>query len=306
MRAFLANPALCRRAPRWSLPRICSWNALPRYHLRGDYAPRRGRRTTMRCCASPRRRDLPPRFPASIARRRRRKLEESAADTEVKVTTLEVRNENPPVLLQTRAIMDPLGELSPRSTSPVFPSCRCCRQARPTAHTSMPSASRPTESRPSSSGRIKAHSRPQRVRGRRVTAHRPRFPLRAHPELRQPEIDARPRHARAASIRRREIARRIAGRTAERGAAPARRRWRNTAPRSNCWCTTSPSCSSAASSATPAPRAPPYMAPIWPRLRAMHLNAVFAPVSWELIEPEEGVRLVARSTNSSVTRARTT
>jgi beta-galactosidase GanA len=31
-----------------------------------------------------------------------------------------------------------------------------------------------------------------------------------------------------------------------------------------------------------------YMAPIWPRLRAMHLNAVFAPVTWELIEPEEG------------------
>ena len=31
-----------------------------------------------------------------------------------------------------------------------------------------------------------------------------------------------------------------------------------------------------------------YMAPYWPRLRAMHLNAVFAPVSWELIEPVEG------------------
>jgi len=31
-----------------------------------------------------------------------------------------------------------------------------------------------------------------------------------------------------------------------------------------------------------------YMAPIWPRLRAMHLNAVFAPVTWELIEPQEG------------------
>lgn len=31
-----------------------------------------------------------------------------------------------------------------------------------------------------------------------------------------------------------------------------------------------------------------YMAPHWPRLRAMNLNAVLAPVSWELIEPVEG------------------
>ncbi|HWA74076.1 MAG TPA: DUF5597 domain-containing protein [Polyangiaceae bacterium] len=31
-----------------------------------------------------------------------------------------------------------------------------------------------------------------------------------------------------------------------------------------------------------------YMAPHWPRLRAMHLNTVLAPVSWELIEPVEG------------------
>ncbi len=31
-----------------------------------------------------------------------------------------------------------------------------------------------------------------------------------------------------------------------------------------------------------------YMAPHWPRLRAMHVNTVLAPVSWELIEPEEG------------------
>jgi beta-galactosidase GanA len=33
---------------------------------------------------------------------------------------------------------------------------------------------------------------------------------------------------------------------------------------------------------------PAYMAPHWARLRAMHLNTVLAPVSWELIEPEEG------------------
>lgn len=31
-----------------------------------------------------------------------------------------------------------------------------------------------------------------------------------------------------------------------------------------------------------------YMAPIWPKLKAMHLNTVLAPVSWELIEPDEG------------------
>ena len=38
---------------------------------------------------------------------------------------------------------------------------------------------------------------------------------------------------------------------------------------------------SAASSAT-------YMAPHWAKLRAMNLNTVLAPVSWELIEPQEG------------------
>src|SRR3954469_2360157 len=31
-----------------------------------------------------------------------------------------------------------------------------------------------------------------------------------------------------------------------------------------------------------------YMAPVWPRLRAMGLNTLLAPVSWELIEPVEG------------------
>jgi beta-galactosidase GanA len=31
-----------------------------------------------------------------------------------------------------------------------------------------------------------------------------------------------------------------------------------------------------------------YMAPYWPKLKAMNLNTVLAPVSWELIEPREG------------------
>ncbi len=31
-----------------------------------------------------------------------------------------------------------------------------------------------------------------------------------------------------------------------------------------------------------------YMRPHWPRLRAMHLNTVLAPVYWELVEPVEG------------------
>ncbi len=31
-----------------------------------------------------------------------------------------------------------------------------------------------------------------------------------------------------------------------------------------------------------------YMEPVWPKLKAMHLNTVLAPVYWELIEPAEG------------------
>ena len=31
-----------------------------------------------------------------------------------------------------------------------------------------------------------------------------------------------------------------------------------------------------------------YMKPHWPRLKAMHLNTVLAPVYWELLEPTEG------------------
>jgi hypothetical protein len=31
-----------------------------------------------------------------------------------------------------------------------------------------------------------------------------------------------------------------------------------------------------------------HMAPVWPELRAAHLNTVLTPVSWQLIEPKEG------------------
>jgi beta-galactosidase GanA len=34
---------------------------------------------------------------------------------------------------------------------------------------------------------------------------------------------------------------------------------------------------------------PDYLRPFWPRLQALHLNTVLAPVYWELIEPQEGV-----------------
>lgn len=33
---------------------------------------------------------------------------------------------------------------------------------------------------------------------------------------------------------------------------------------------------------------PAYMAPVWPKLQAMGLHSVLAPVSWQLIEPSEG------------------
>jgi len=31
-----------------------------------------------------------------------------------------------------------------------------------------------------------------------------------------------------------------------------------------------------------------YMAPLWPKLNAMHLNTILMPVYWELVEPQEG------------------
>jgi beta-galactosidase GanA len=46
-----------------------------------------------------------------------------------------------------------------------------------------------------------------------------------------------------------------------------------------------------------------YMAPHWARLKAMHLNTVLTPVSWELIEPEEG-RFDWSSVDGLITAAR--
>jgi len=46
-----------------------------------------------------------------------------------------------------------------------------------------------------------------------------------------------------------------------------------------------------------------WMAPHWAKLRAMHLNTVLAPVSWELVEPEEG-RFDWRSVDSLLRAAR--
>jgi beta-galactosidase GanA len=45
------------------------------------------------------------------------------------------------------------------------------------------------------------------------------------------------------------------------------------------------------------------MRAVWPRLRAMHLNAVVAPVYWELIEPQEG-RYEFASVDSLIVAAR--
>jgi beta-galactosidase GanA len=46
-----------------------------------------------------------------------------------------------------------------------------------------------------------------------------------------------------------------------------------------------------------------YMAPRWPRLHQMHLNTVITPISWELVEPEEG-RFDWSSVDSAIAAAR--
>lgn len=46
-----------------------------------------------------------------------------------------------------------------------------------------------------------------------------------------------------------------------------------------------------------------YMAPIWPKLKAMHLNTVVSTVSWDMVEPSEG-HFDFRSLDSQVAAAR--
>ena len=48
-----------------------------------------------------------------------------------------------------------------------------------------------------------------------------------------------------------------------------------------------------------------YMRPHWPRLKAMNLNTVLAPVEWDLIEPIEGKFDWTSSMNCCATRAHT-
>lgn len=46
-----------------------------------------------------------------------------------------------------------------------------------------------------------------------------------------------------------------------------------------------------------------FMAPVWPKLKAMHFNTVLVPVYWELIEPQEG-RFDFRSIDAILANAR--
>jgi acetylornithine deacetylase/succinyl-diaminopimelate desuccinylase-like protein len=109
MRAFLANPAdaaaiamVAAKDPSWNatLRTTCVATTLDAGHAT-NALPQRAR-ANVNCRI----------FPGVDREEVRRKLEELAADTEVKVTTLEVRNENPPVPPLTHAIMDPLEKLT--------------------------------------------------------------------------------------------------------------------------------------------------------------------------------------------------
>ena len=107
MRAFLANPddaaaiaLVAAKDPSWNatLRTTCVATMLDGGHAT-NALPQRAR-ANVNCRI----------FPGVDSEQVRRKLEELAADTEVKVTMLEVRNHNPPVPPLTRAIMDPLRE----------------------------------------------------------------------------------------------------------------------------------------------------------------------------------------------------
>ena len=109
MRAFLVNPAdtaalalVSGTDPSWNatLRTTCVATTLDAGHAT-NALPQRAR-ANVNCRI----------FPGVDREAVRRKLEELAADTAVKVITLEVRNENPPVPPLTRAIMDPLEKLT--------------------------------------------------------------------------------------------------------------------------------------------------------------------------------------------------
>ena len=109
MRAFLANPAdttalamVSAKDPSWNatLRTTCVATMLDAGHAT-NALPQRAR-ANVNCRI----------FPGVSQEEVRRKLEELAADAEVKVTTLEIRNENPPVPPLTRAIMGPFEKLT--------------------------------------------------------------------------------------------------------------------------------------------------------------------------------------------------
>ena len=150
MRAFLANPAdaaaiamVSAKDPSWNatLRTTCVATTLDAGHAT-NALPQRAR-ANVNCRI----------FPGVDREELLRKLEELAADTDVKVATLEVRNENPPVPPLTRAIMVPLEKLTAKYF-PEFPSCQCCSPVARTVRTSIPPAFRLTASCRSSSGRI--------------------------------------------------------------------------------------------------------------------------------------------------------
>jgi len=109
MRAFLANPqdaaalaVVSAKDPSWNatLRTTCVATMLDAGHAT-NALPQRAR-ANVNCRI----------FPGVDSEQVRRKLEELAADADVKVTMLEVRNENPPVPPLTRAIMEPVEKLA--------------------------------------------------------------------------------------------------------------------------------------------------------------------------------------------------
>jgi acetylornithine deacetylase/succinyl-diaminopimelate desuccinylase-like protein len=109
MRAFLKNPndtaalaLVSAKDPSWNatLRTTCVATMLDAGHAT-NALPQRAR-ANVNCRI----------FPGVDREEVRRKLEELAADTEVKITTLHIRNENPPVPPLTPAIMGPVQKLA--------------------------------------------------------------------------------------------------------------------------------------------------------------------------------------------------